>query len=365
MGINSAPGVEDAPADSVYMYDFDGDGKSDYLVIHQSGRVRALRNTGNLNKDTTKRNWEDWGTIAPGVSGVTGEMIRFADIDNDGLADFLAVADDGSVRAWKNNGVLLDKKDSLRFADLTGNGRDDIISVSQHGRARAWLNQPDASWKSIGQIAPGPSEDLSGSRIVFADVNGDRLADYVVIYEGGAVKAYLNNGNIEGPGRVWQEGIVISPGLEGVPGSRIELVDVTGNGLADFLVIWDGGAVVAYLNGNIPPVAGTRIWQEGYTISNGVGQPGRKVRFADITGDGPAEYLVVYDGGAIRAQHSFGSLPGTGTWESMGTIASGVTPQGTVRLADVNGDGKTDYLTIFEDGHVNAYINKCSWMKRT
>ena len=329
--------------------------------------MQALRNTGNLNADSAKRNWEELGTIAPGISGITGDKVRFADMDGDGRADFIAVSADGSIRAWRNLGIIPDKINSLRFADLDGDRRADIISVDRVGAARAWLNQADGTWRDVGQITPGPSEDVSNSRIEFADVNGDGLADYLLIYGGGAVKAFLNNGNIpdKGKGRNWQDGLTISPGIEGVPGDKIHFADLTGDGAADFLVIWDGGAVTAYLNnGNIPPNPGTRIWRDGYSVATGVGEPGNKVRFADITGDGRAEYLIVYDGGAVKSYNNTGNIPDVGkprNWFAMGVIAGGVNPQGPVHFADMNGDGKADYLTVFEDGHVNAHINTCSW----
>ncbi|RYP53274.1 hypothetical protein DL768_001714 [Monosporascus sp. mg162] len=365
--VTIAPGLSGVPPDTTRLRDLDGDGKADYLVVYDGGAVRALRNTGNLNKDSAKRNWEDWGTIAPGVSGITGDMIRFSDIDGDGRADFLAVSADGSVRAWRNLGIIPNKIKNIRFADLDGDRRADIIFVDQVGAARAWLNQGDRMWNYAGEIAPGPSEDVSNSRIEFADVDGDGLADYLLIYGGGAVKAFLNNGNIpdRGRGRNWQEGLTISPGIEGAPGDKVHFADITGDGRADFLVIWDGGAVTAYLNnGNIPPKPGTRIWQDGYTVATGVGEPGSKVRFADITGDRRAEYLIVYDGGAVKSYNNTGNIPDVGrprNWFAMGVIAAGVSPQGPVRFADINGDGKADYLTVFEDGHVNAHINTCSW----
>lgn len=88
------------------------------------------------------------------------------------------------------------------------------------------------------------------------------------------------------------------------------------------------------------------------------------VTFADITGDGRAEYIIQFDGGAANAYNNTGNIPDAGkprNWDSMGTIAGGVTPQGPVVYADIDGDGKDDYLVVFEDGRVNAYINTCDW----
>lgn len=293
-------------------------------------------------------------------------MIRFADMDGDGLADFLAVANDGSIQMWRNMGVIGAKGSSLRLADLTGDGKADIISVDAKGRAMAWLNKGLGSWDSIGEIAPGLDEDLSSASIEFADVNGDGKADYLVIYGGGAVKAFLNNGNIPDTGkdRIWQPAITISPGV-GEPGQKVTFADLNGDGYADYIVIYDGGAAKAWLNNkNIPPKNGERIWATGQVIATGVGEPGSKVRFADLTGDGKAEYIIQYTGGAAIGYGNTGDIPDAGKarkWVDMGTIAAGVSPQGPVRYADINGDGKADYLVVFGGGAINAYVNTCDW----
>ncbi|CAI6079183.1 unnamed protein product [Clonostachys chloroleuca] len=260
----------------------------------------------------------------------------------------------------------LSSDEVVRFADLDGDGKDDIVFVDGKGKARAWLNEGLASWKSLGEIAPGLDEDLSKSRIEFADVNGDKKDDFLVIYGGGAVKAYLNNGNLPKTSdeRIWKQAVEISPGV-GEPGSKVHFADLNKDGFDDYLIIYDGGAVKAYLNNkNIPDKDKGRFWQEGYTVATGVGQPGSKVRFADITGDGAAEYLIQYDGGAAKGYHNTGNIPNAGkprNWVAMGTIAGGVGDQGPVSYADLDGDGKEDYLVVRSDGSVDAWINSCEW----
>ncbi|KAF4999623.1 hypothetical protein FGRMN_2371 [Fusarium graminum] len=338
--VTIAPGPAGIPANSARLRDLDGDGKADYIIVYDGGAVKALRNA--IGDGASSRNWDDLGTIAPGVSGVTGKMIRFADMDGDGLADFLAVADDGSIRMWKNLGITGTKGSSMRFADLNGDGKDDIVSVDAKGRARAWINK-GSSFESIGEIAPGLDEDLSSARIEFADVNGDSYDDYIVIYGGGVVKAYLNTQNILTDGsRNWQNGITISPGV-GEPGSKVRFANLNGDGYDDFLILYDGGAVKCWLNNkNIPPKNGERIWGEGEI----------------------ADYIVQYDGGAAKAYRNNGKIGSSSSgrkWTLMGTIATGVSPQGPVRYADINGDGKADYLVAFGGGAVNAYVNAYDW----
>ncbi|KAH7147182.1 hypothetical protein B0J13DRAFT_524884 [Dactylonectria estremocensis] len=156
-----APGVAGTPDDTPHMLDLDGDGKA-------GGAIKAYMNSGNLNSDPNERNWNDFGTIAPGVSGVTGDMIRFADMSGDGRADFLAVSDDGSIRTFENIGLVQSKVGSMRFADLTGNGRDDII-VLDHRTIAA----------GVGDQGP----------VLYGDVNGD------IVYVDGSVGARVNKCN--------------------------------------------------------------------------------------------------------------------------------------------------------------------------
>jgi hypothetical protein len=59
---------------------------------------------------------------------------------------------------------------------------------------------------------------------------GDGLADYLVIWDGGSVDAYLNTGKLSGNSnpRYWEEKITIAPGVQGVPGSKIRFADIDG-----------------------------------------------------------------------------------------------------------------------------------------
>jgi hypothetical protein len=65
----------------VRIRDVEGDGLADYLVLYGGGAIDAWRNTGNLNKDSNARNFEEMGTIAVGVSGVPGSKGWLKDFD--------------------------------------------------------------------------------------------------------------------------------------------------------------------------------------------------------------------------------------------------------------------------------------------
>ncbi|OBT67976.1 hypothetical protein VE03_01482 [Pseudogymnoascus sp. 23342-1-I1] len=227
------------------------------------------------------------------------------------------------------------------FIKISRDVRADLIYVDATGRAFAWINGGLGTWQKVGRIATiRADEDLSDSSILFADVNGDGLADYLVVYGGGAVKAWLNNGNIgrQDGQRLWTGPHIIAPGVaENDDGSKVRFADLNGDG-SRFLQM-DG---------------------DKETVATGAGEPGSKVRFVQFDDDGKAEYVVQYGGGAAKAFLNTGDIPGgrdTVNWIDIGVVAAGVGEQGPVFYADIDGDGKDDYLVRYADGTINVWAD--------
>jgi len=267
--------------------------------------------------------WADHGQIAAGTGAGTSGRVRFADINGDGRADYLVVADNGALHAWINNG-------------------------GDTAAGPGWIDR--------GQIAAGTGAPPSQLR--FADIDGDGRDDYLVIDpQGGAVHAWLNRGGDTSTGPGWVDGGQIAGGT-GAPLAQIELVDITGDRRADYLVVADNGAIHAWINdGGDGP--GGHGWIDRGQIAAGTGAPSSQLRFADITCDGRADYLVV--AGATGAIHAWvnngGDTPSGPGWIDRGQIASGAGPGNQIRFADMNGDGRADYLVVADNGAIHAWIN--------
>ncbi|ARZ67213.1 esterase [Streptomyces albireticuli] len=190
-----------------------------------------------------------------------------------------------------------------------------------------------------------------GSRVRFADINGDGKADYLTVDDNGSTHAWLNNGGDNHGG--WTDHGQIATGA-GAPGTHVRFADINGDDKADYLVVDDNGAVRAFLNNGGDGHGG---WTDSGRIATGNGTPGNNVRFADINGDGKADYLTVDNNGSTHAWLNNGG-DNHGGWTDHGQIAAGGANAGTsVRFADINGDGKADYLTVDDNGAVNARIN--------
>ncbi|MEU8678747.1 FG-GAP-like repeat-containing protein [Streptomyces sp. NPDC048560] len=352
-GVNLAGG-------QVRFADLNADGYADYLVVDPNGAVRAWLNKGGSGIS----GWTDAGSVASGVN-LAGGQVRFADLNADRFADYLVVDPNGAVRACLNKGVVGGwtaagqiasgvgvPADQIRFADANADGFADYLTVDANGVVQAWLNKGSTGgWTAAGQIASGAG--APGSSVRFADVNADRRADYLVVDANGAVRAWLNDGGDGGGvgGGGWTAVAPFAVGV-GAPADQIRFADVNADRRDDYLVVAPDGSVRAWFNNG---AAGG--WTSAGQISAGVGAPGASVRFADVNADGRADYLTLGADGSVQAWlHNGGD--GKGGWTPVGVYASGTgAPATQVRFADVNADGRADYLAVADDGSVRAWLN--------
>ncbi|WP_062430592.1 FG-GAP-like repeat-containing protein [Herbidospora daliensis] len=350
--------VSGASRAQVRFADLNGDGRDDYLLVGDQGQVRAWFN----NRAGQGGGWNYAGEVASGAAA--RERVRFADINGDGRDDYLSVGDGGEVSAWLNvgtgnavswasKGVVATgvgaTRDQVRFADVDVDGRDDYLVVDGQGRVRAWLNGYTAAggaWTARGEIASGVG--AGGSQVRFHDLDGDGDDDYSVFDDSGYVRAWLNN---YGGSRPWiYQGTVV--GGAGVGPAGLLMADIDGNGRDDFLTVNEAGEVGAWLNdrfGRPDP------WDYQGQIAS-TDAPRQEVRFADLNGDGRDDYLLVKGDGRVQAWLNVREGDGVG-WNFRGDVASGAGPRDHVRFADLNGDNRDDYLVVGDQGQVDAWFN--------
>ncbi|KQX52231.1 MULTISPECIES: FG-GAP-like repeat-containing protein [unclassified Streptomyces] len=345
--------------------DINGDKYADYVVVDPNSALRVWLNKGG----TGTAGWTGAGQIASGV-GVPGDQIRLADVNGDAYADYLAVDAAGAVRAWLNKGGTgtagwtdsgriaagTDAPGSaVRFADIDADRRADYVVVEANGAVRAWLNKGGdgtgvggGGWTTVGTFATSTGSTPADLR--FADINADRRDDYLTVAADGSVQAWLNNGT---PGSWTPLGTYAT--TTGAPGSQVRFADLNADGRADYLTVAADGSVKAWLNqGGV----GRGGWTELGTYASGTGSPGDQVRFADLNADGRADYLSVAADGSVKAWLNQGGN-GNGGWTALGTYASGTGATGSlVRFADLNADGRADYLALAPDGSAKAWLNR-------
>ncbi|MGY4644959.1 FG-GAP-like repeat-containing protein [Cellulomonas sp. URHB0016] len=370
-----APGVG-VPGDRVRFADMDANGTADYLVVNPDSSVRAWLNAGFKPSGGEELAWREEGTVATGV-GVSGDRIQFADIDGDGRADYLDVdPTTGNTRMWRSTGVwqweprgsiTTGSASRVVYADLDANGSADYLQVNANGSVQAWLNggrNPSGGdewiWRPQGTIASGVG--APGSRVRFTDLDRNGLADYLVVNPDSSVQAWLNGGRNGSGGEewIWRPQGTIASGV-GARGDEVRFADLDSDGLADYWRVNDNSSVQAWLNGGIKPTGGDWSWTPQDTIASGVGAPGSQIRIADLTGDRRPDYLVLHDDSSVDMWTNGGPRPGGGEWiwQPQGQVASGVgVPGSQVQLADLDGDGRDDYLDVDpHTGATRAWIN--------
>ncbi|MFE9775750.1 GDSL-type esterase/lipase family protein [Streptomyces sp. NPDC005931] len=257
-----APGMS-SPDGRTDIVELNGDDRGDYVRITSDGAVRAALNTPG---EPGRPDWVDIDSdITAGVAG-GGERTHFADLNGDGRDDLLREGPvDGQLYFYENRGVedgrmrwyVLPVKlpvtgvprEAIRYADVNGDGRDDFLRTSDAGAVHAYLNLPSGDMYQVRWVewlnwAPGVSYG-SRDKLRLADVNGDRRADYLMVGAKGAVHAYMNNGGRGAGGFEEHLNFVHETGY---PGSKSTFRDISGDGRADYLVIYDGGAIRCWLN---------------------------------------------------------------------------------------------------------------------
>lgn len=100
-----------------------------------------------------------------------------------------------------------------------------------------------------------------------------------------------------------------------------------------------------YKNGGPPPTEGTGsdkswLWYPingGFPIATGIGIPPRQVRIADLNGDGKADYITVDPKtGAVSWYENGGPRDGGGwVWYPRGKVAGGIGDGAGVTFADI------------------------------
>ncbi|MCC0097661.1 FG-GAP-like repeat-containing protein [Streptomyces flavotricini] len=195
--------------------DFDGDGKADYILINTDGSVSVFRNEGGDGRG----GWKDLGKVAVGVTS-DPTKVRFADWDGDGRTDYLVFDNGGGVVAYLNRGGdavgsqgwfspgkittgSTSERARVRFADSDGDGKADYFLIKPDGKVDLYLNRggdvvPNTGWSVVGQIATGLTTDHT--KVQFVDFNADTHADYVLAGAGNSATVFAWNGGDKGNG---------------------------------------------------------------------------------------------------------------------------------------------------------------------
>ena len=231
----------------VQVLDFNGDGYADLLDARNG---RALVNTGTGDWDRLQP-LADTAAVGDALGADFGEgglsTLRFVDIDNDKRIDLMRSTRQ-ETRIFNNRGedgfVILDDADILGYdlgvdgiqmTDMNGDGLLDAVKLNVGG-LRYRLNYGRGRWGEEVEVLGLPIDESELDLASLDDLNGDGLADLVVVV-GRTVKFAINRN-----GTVFSQITTLdSPAVDGDLPQRdatvsVIMADVNGNGSTD--VVW-------------------------------------------------------------------------------------------------------------------------------
>jgi flagellar protein FlgJ len=231
-----------------------GDARAEIVHIDAAGTVRGFHNVNGLAGLPYPQ-----PAVTVGI-GFDPARTRFADLDGDGKSEIVHIEPGGTVRAFRNvNGlstptfpqasvVVAEGADpaGTRFGDIDGDGRAELIIIDAGGTVRALRNVNGLSAPTYPQPATVVGVGFDRARTLFADVDGDRKDEIVLIDAAGTVRAFRNVNGLTGfpyP----QPAAVIGAGFDA---ARTRFGDIDGDGKAEIVLVDASNTVRAFRNVN-------------------------------------------------------------------------------------------------------------------
>jgi hypothetical protein len=229
--------------------------------------------------------------------GVDGSTFQWIDLDGEGLAGIFSQA--GGAAFYKHNlsNHARDGKPGIakfgpietlcsfpnvnagefQFMDLAGDGQVDVV----YGHS-AFSTRTDNGWSALHPFQSFPNIDFDDPRIRFVDLTGNGLADIIILgdqvftwYQSAGYKGHRNPSNVLIPFEKSAPRIVFADKTE-----KMYFADMTGDGLSDIVRIRNGS--VCY-------------WPNlGYASFGGMVTMGN-APFFDFVGSFNPKYLLLAD----------------------------------------------------------------------
>ncbi|MFF1278827.1 GDSL-type esterase/lipase family protein [Streptomyces marokkonensis] len=278
---------------------------------------------------------------------------------------------------WKDHGVIQSQQfpSTNRFwmVDINKDRKAEFVTVDQHQNFRFWWNGGPSGkgWVPFveGKNSYKPPAGVVGNQLRFADLDGDDFPDCVSVDLTGRLQVYtwkadnpvgarMCANKYEGVASVFDKGSA-GKSLKIDPATKIRFADVTGGGRDDYLLIEPDGTTTAWYNRDFQNGDG-RTWLDWTSPQNisGALQNPREIRYADINGDKRDDRILITAKGGARAWINEGPRGSGGTYRDIGKIAgdTGLPPK-DIQFADVDGDGKDDFVRIGWTGVTHAWLN--------
>ncbi|WP_436497278.1 FG-GAP repeat domain-containing protein [Actinokineospora sp. HUAS TT18] len=360
--------------------DFDGDGKADLAFFYQYGNCQTKvwtfygTSTG-LTGGFTQPSWDStvgqfcWDRIKP----VVGDFDNAADNrDEIGLFYRWDNACDWSVDIFRvpgARGVVTKNATGVKDAgcsdwykvkavagDFDGDGRDDMGNLYNYGNGQAKLwtlasngNITGATFGTETQRWDSGVGGLDWNKVeAMSAAQFDAGAEEVLVVEKGTPSTNLWTLKDSGSGYTkslrWDGRVTAGAGTIGKGAS------LTGDFRAETVRVKSDGSLWG-----APNVDGAHGAFGVERYSAGTSTDPARAFFADLDGDGKKEFIYLKPDGVLRGYPNIDGLnDGYGTGRKVG---EGFPDPARLRFADLDGDGRDDLIRVEADGTVQAWPN--------
>ncbi|MCU7820152.1 FG-GAP-like repeat-containing protein [Kitasatospora sp. DSM 101779] len=190
------------PVQQIAMGEFTGDYAADVMAVWSDGSLHLYKGDGNGHL-TDGVALTKWGTSWGGM-----QQLEAGDFNGDGISDLVAIWSDGSMHIYPGDGhgdlkdgvaltqfgTTWNRMPQLAAGDFDGDKIADMMAVWTDGSLHLYkgggssyivsstaLTQFGTTWKTVRQF-------------VASDVNGDRNADLLAVWEDGTMHVYKGDG---------------------------------------------------------------------------------------------------------------------------------------------------------------------------
>ena len=368
----------DGPHRSV-IADLDGDGKPDIAVAdvygHTISLFRNVSSSGSLSNGSFAPR-----VVLPAEGGASDNPYGFfvADVDGDSKPDLVACdrlgnhisvyrnlaipgsLDTGSFAPHVNFSVGADPR-YARVADLDGDGRPDLVSANYAANTISILrNIGSAGSLDADSFAPAVSLPAGSGPydVVVGDLDGDGKPDLAVVCTDGPTLSLYRN--LAAPGAITPSSFAARVDLEALAGNdTIALGDIDGDGKSDLVFgSYQSQTMSVFRNQANPGPFTSSSFAPRVDFSNGNWT--HNVALGDLNGDGKTDIVTVGELDSYLSVFQNFSTPGSFTTASLAArvdFGSGWNAWG-LSIGDLDGDGRPDmvFCNAYDDT-VSIYQN--------